>query len=59
MSVSGDSVTEATIPGLMSSTNYSIQVAAENVAGIGNYTDPVIVETLLSKFNRLYLCKCI
>ena len=38
MSVSGDSVTEATISSLMSSTTYSIQVAAVNSAGTGPYS---------------------
>ena len=37
MSVSGNS---ATISSLMSSTNYSVQVAAVNSAGIGVYSDP-------------------
>ena len=41
MSVSGGSVTEATISSLMSSTTYSIQVAAVNSAGIGMYSGPV------------------
>ena len=41
MSVSGGSVTEATISSLMSSTTYSIQVAAENSAGRGVYSDTV------------------
>ena len=50
VSVSGGSVTEATISSLMSSTTYSIQVAAVNSAGIGVYSDPpVITETLPSK----------
>ena len=39
MSVSGGSVTEATIPSLMSSTTYSIQVAAVNSAGIGEFSN--------------------
>ena len=38
MSVSGGSVTEATISSLMPSTTYSIQVAAVNSAGIGEYS---------------------
>ena len=38
MSVSGGSVTKATISSLMSSTTYSIQVAAVNSAGIGLYS---------------------
>ena len=41
MSVSGGSVTEATISSLMSSTIYSIQVAAVNSAGRGVYSDAV------------------
>ena len=45
MSVSGDSVTEATISSLMSSTTYYIQVAAVNSVGIGPgvYSDAVFV----------------
>ena len=39
MSVSGGSATEATISGLMPSTTYSIQVAAETSAGTGPYSD--------------------
>ena len=50
-------VTGATILGLMPFTNYSIQVAAENSAGIGDYTDHVIVETSRGKLlARLYQC---
>ena len=45
MSVSGGSVTEATISSLMSSTAYSIQVAAVNSAGTGVYSDLLIVQT--------------
>ena len=45
MSVSGGSVTEATISSLMSSTTYSIQVAAVNSASIGVYSDLLIVQT--------------
>ena len=41
MSVSGASVTEATISSLMSSTTYSIQVAVVNSAGRGVYSDAV------------------
>ena len=40
VSVSGSSVTEATISSLMLSTNYTIQVAAVNSAGTGVYSDP-------------------
>ena len=45
MSVSGGSVTKATISHLMSFTTYSIQVAAVNRAGIGVYSDHQIVLT--------------
>ena len=41
MSVSGGSVTEATISSLMSSITYFIQVAAVNSAGTGVYSDAV------------------
>ena len=40
VSVSGGRVTEASLSHLMSSTTYSIQVAAENSAGIGEFSDP-------------------
>ena len=40
MPVSGGSATEATISGLMPSTTYSIQVAAETSAGTGPYSAP-------------------
>ena len=43
MNVSG--VTEATISSLIPSTTYSIQVAAENSAGIGVYSAPEDAET--------------
>ena len=50
MSVSGGSVTEATISGLTPSTTYSIEVAAVNSVGTGAYSDPpIIVEVLRSK----------
>ena len=45
MSVSGGSATEATISSLMPSTTYSIQVAAVNSAGIGVYSEIMIVQT--------------
>ena len=38
MIVSGDSATEATISGLNSSTVYTIQVAAINSVGVGEYS---------------------
>ena len=49
MPVSGGSATEATISGLMSSTTYSIQVAAETSAGTGPYSDAIIIDTPQSK----------
>ena len=45
MPVSGGSATETTISGLMSSTAYSVQVAAMNSAGTGPYTSPLMIET--------------
>ena len=47
--VSGGSATEATISGLISSTNYSIQVVAKTRAGTGPYSDAVINKTHQSK----------
>ena len=46
MSVSGDSITEATISNLISSTIYTIEVAAVNSEGIGQVSYPLIVNTL-------------
>ena len=40
-SVDGANITEATISNLTTSTNYSIQVAAETSAGTGNYSSAV------------------
>ena len=45
MPVAGGSVMEATISGLIQSTTYSIQVAAVNSAGTGDYSYPLIVAT--------------
>ena len=39
MSVSGGDMTEATISGLESATNYTIAVAVVNSAGTGVYSD--------------------
>ena len=39
MSVSGGSVTEAAISSLISSTTYSIRVAAVNSAGTGEFSN--------------------
>ena len=40
---------QATISNLMSSTNYSIKVAAVNCAGTGEFSPPVMAVTLPSK----------
>ena len=45
VSVSGGATTETTISGLLSSTNYSIEVAAVNSAGTGVYSGPVVALT--------------
>ena len=39
MSVSGASISKVTVLSLMSSTTYSIQVAAVNSAGVGVHSD--------------------
>ena len=49
MSVSGGDTTMTTIQGVMSSTTYSIEVAAVNSADIGPYSDPITVDTPRSK----------
>ena len=49
MSVSGADTTEITISNLMSSTNYSIEMAAMTRTGTGPYSDPITVETFPSK----------
>ena len=43
--VSGGDTRQTTISGLNPSTNYSIQVAAVNSAGIGVYSTPHIIQT--------------
>ena len=49
MSVSGGDTTMTTIQGVMSSTTYSIQVAAVNFVDTGPYSDPIPEETPRSK----------
>ena len=49
MSVSGGSVTNILIFGLNSSTNYIVQVAAENLAGTGMYSEPPLIIPIGSK----------
>ena len=46
MSVSGGSVTEATISNLTPSTTYSVRVAAVNDAGTGTFSNKKIKQTL-------------
>ena len=54
--VSGGDTRQTTIPGLNPSTTYSIQVAAVNSAGIGNYSDPpVIIEIPPSKYTSVFV----
>ena len=44
MSITGASVTEATISNPMPSTNYSIQIAAVNNAGTGVFSNATIIK---------------
>ena len=48
MNVTGNGTTQTTISGLTPSTNYSVQVAAESVGGIGVYSNPVFEHTSMS-----------
>ena len=50
ISVPGIDTTMTTITSLIPSSTYSIGVAAVNGALIGQYSDPVIVETRPSKY---------
>ena len=45
VSVSGGGATNRLISDLMSSTNYTVEVAAENLAGLGVYSEPYIIPT--------------
>ena len=45
LAVNGADMTQTTIENLMSSTTYSIEVAAVNNAGTGVYSDPINEET--------------
>ena len=45
MSVSGGNTTEITITGLNFASKYSIEVAAVNSPGTGEYSDPLFVTT--------------
>ena len=46
MNITGASVTEATIFNLILSTNYSIQIAAVNNAGVGVFSNATIIKTV-------------
>ena len=45
VNVSGGAATEAILSGLTSDTTYTIEVAAVNSAGIGEYSMPMATET--------------
>ena len=49
MPVSGGDTAMTTLSNLMSSTTYSIEVAAVNSVDTGPYSDPITVETFQSK----------
>ena len=44
-SVSGPGTMDVTISGLTPDTSYTVEVAAENANGIGEYSDPLTVDT--------------
>ena len=52
LNVSGSATTEATISGLESAAYYSIEVAAVNGAGTGEYSDVLTVLTLGELFRH-------
>ena len=54
MSLSGDNTSQSTLFELKPSTNYSIKVAAVNIAGLGVYSVPISSITLGEK-----LLKCV
>lgn len=51
----GNNATETTISYLMSSTNYSFEVAAVNSAGVGVYSPPIVAHTHQSKYGSYSL----
>ena len=54
MNITGAGVTEATILNLMLSTNYSIQIAAVNIAGTGVFINATFIKTVeQSRFIKL------
>ena len=54
VSISESAVTETTISGLNFSTNYSIEVAAVNNAGIGNYSNSIFFTTEGKVLDAIY-----
>ena len=64
--VSGGDTRQTTISGLSPSTNYSIEVAAVNSAGIGEYSTSVIIQTageqsviVVYQSRIMYTCTCV
>ena len=57
MKILGDVTNSTTILGLNFATNYSIEVAAVNRAGIGVFSAPLIVTTQGTVFTK-HLCSC-
>ena len=55
VTVYGNDVTETTLTGLMSSTTYSIRVAAVNSAGTGVYSDPIYQQTGMHTWYSYYV----
>ena len=57
-SVSGGSVTEATISNLTPSTTYNVGVAAVNDAGTGDYSNTISIMTLgiIILYHSIILC---
>ena len=54
MSVSGVDTRQTTISGLNPSTTYSIRVAAVNIAGIGEYSDPITAVTGKGEMTNIF-----
>ena len=52
VSVLGEEATNRRIFGLNSSTNYTVQVAAENLVGLGMYSDPPLIILTDSKWHH-------
>ena len=55
VSVSGGETNEVMLSGLLSSTNYSIEVAAVNSAGTGVYSSPVVALTNSESHKEIYI----